>query len=262
MDLGLSGRTALVMGASRGLGQAIAIALAAEGVQVAITSRDANRLAESAAHIRAMTGAEVKAIPADIGQRDKMENLVAALGEYMGGVDILVNNTGGPHRGLMTEVSADAWRQHFETMVLGVISLSNSCLPHMFRTGWGRIITVCSSGVVQPIPFLGVSNTLRSSLIAWSKTLANEVAPKGVTVNCVLPGRIHTDRVDELDAAAAAQRGVSIDAIRQASRETIPMGRYGTAEEFAAMVAFLASVPAGYVTGSAVRVDGGLIRSI
>lgn len=262
MNLGISGRSALVLGASRGLGQAIAIALANEGVRVAITSRDAGSLADSAAHIKKVTGAEVKAIPANIGRLDEMENLVATLDDCMGGVDILVNNTGGPPRGLITEISADAWRQHFETMVLGVISLSNSCLPHMFRTGWGRVITVCSSGVVQPIPMLGISNTLRSSLIAWSKTLANEVAAKGVTVNCVLPGRIHTDRVDELDAAVAAQRGISIEAVRQASREGIPMGRYGTVEEFSAMVAFLAGVPAGYVTGSAIRVDGGLIRSM
>ena len=262
MDLEISRRTARVMGASRGLGRAIAAALAAEGARVVIASRDADRLEETARQITAATGNTVVAMPADGGNLEALQGLVAAITDRLGGVDILVNNTGGPPRGLMTEVAADVWRRQFETMVLGVISLTQYCLPHMLQAGWGRVITVCSSGVVQPIPHLGVSNTLRSSLIGWSKTLANEVAAKGVTVNCLLPGRIHTDRVDELDMASAKQNNMAIEDVRKASCATIPVGRYGKAEEFAAAAAFLAGVPAGYITGSAIRVDGGMIRSV
>ncbi len=152
--------------------------------------------------------------------------------------------------------------KQFDMMVLRVMALAQALLPGMRERGWGRIVTVGSSGVVQPIPNLGLSNALRSALVGWSKSLANEVAAEGVTVNMILPGRIHTERVDELDAAASKRTGQSLEEARAASRASIPAGRYGTVEEFARVAAFLASDAASYVTGSLVRCDGGSIRSV
>jgi 3-oxoacyl-[acyl-carrier protein] reductase len=147
-------------------------------------------------------------------------------------------------------------------MVLRVFEITSLCLPAMRDAGWGRVITLGSSGVVQPIPNLGMSNALRSALVGWSKTLSSEVAGDGITVNMVIPGRIHTERVDQLDAAAAKRTGKSVEDIATASRATIPAGRYGKVEEFAAVAAFLASEGASYVTGSVIRCDGGAIKSV
>jgi len=147
-------------------------------------------------------------------------------------------------------------------MVLSVVSLTARLLPQMRAQGWGRIVTIGSSGVIQPIPNLGLSNALRSALVGWSKSLSLDVAADGVTVNMLLPGRIHTERVDELDIAAATRTGQSLEDTRAASRATIPAGRYGDVAEFAAVAAFLASAPASYVTGSLIRCDGGAIKSV
>jgi 3-oxoacyl-[acyl-carrier protein] reductase len=179
-----------------------------------------------------------------------------------GGIDILVNNGGGPSPGGVQAQSARAWPAAFEAMAVSLFQITQALLPAMLAAGWGRVITIGSSGVAQPIPNLALSNTVRAAIAGWSKSLAAEVAASGVTVNMVLPGRIDTDRVRALDEARAARTGDSLAAVQQASRAEIPAGRYGRAEEFGAAVAFLASTQASYITGSMLRVDGGLIRGL
>jgi 3-oxoacyl-[acyl-carrier protein] reductase len=177
-------------------------------------------------------------------------------------VDILVNNTGGPPPSTAAGVPADTWRKHFESMVLSVYYATDLILPGMRARGWGRVITSASSGVVAPIANLGVSNALRSALVGWSKTLANEVGRDGVTANVVLPGRIATDRIVRLDALRAEREGRSVDDVRTASAATIPIGRYGRPEEYGDTVAFLASDAASFINGAVIRVDGGMIASV
>jgi 3-oxoacyl-[acyl-carrier protein] reductase len=260
MDLGLKGRRALVMGASRGLGRGIARGLAAEGAELVLAARSLDKLEADAAALRAAHGVAVEARRLALGQAGAVEALAEGLGDR--GVDILIANTGGPPPSGALGVAPDTWRRQFEQMVLPVIALADALVPAMRRRRWGRVVLIASSGVVQPIPTLAMSNTLRSSLVGFCKTLAGEVAGDGVTVNVMLPGRITTERTGELDAATAERRGVSFEEARKEAASTIPAGRYGEVDEFAAVAVFLASARAGYVTGSVVRVDGGLIRSV
>lgn len=242
MDFGLSGKRALVLGASRGLGAAIAAALAAEGVTVLGASRSGD-------------------YPVDLADKASVAALIDKV-RSEGGVDILVNNSGGPKAGpAQGQASAD-WVAAFETMATSLYAITDALLPQMIERKFGRIITVGSSGVVAPIAGLALSNAVRGAIAGWSKTLAAEVAKHGITVNMVLPGRIDTDRVRELDQGKAGRTGVSVEAVQEASRNDIPAGRYGRPEEFGAVVAFLASQQASYVTGSMLRVDGGMIKGL
>jgi 3-oxoacyl-[acyl-carrier protein] reductase len=256
MDLQLTGKKALVLGGSRGLGHGIAAALAAEGAHVAILSRDLDSVRKAAMAIGAV------GLVADVGDRNALLAAAQDADKQLGGIDLLVNNSGGPAPSTALGVSADVWASHFESMVLNLIALSDLLIPRMRARKWGRVLTITSSGVVQPIPTIGVSNTLRASLVAWSKTVAGEVARDGVTMNLLVPGRIDTDRVKSLDENMARKDGIALDEARRRSTSDIPVGRYGTAEEFGAVAAFLASPLAAYVTGSVIRIDGGLIRSI
>ncbi len=262
MDLGITGKRALVLASSRGLGLGIAKALAAEGANVLLVGRSGDRLAENCKEINAAGKGKADWVWGDLADENFVENMVNAVQEKLGGIDILVNNTGGPTPGTTEDMSAEKLDTFFQSMVMRVITLTNALLPQMKEQGFGRILTVASSGVVEPIANLALSNTLRGALVGWNKTLASEVAGFGITCNMVLPGRIHTDRIDELDGAAAKRTGKSVEEIRAASLKTIPVGRLGKVEEFAAAGAFLCSVPASYVTGVMLRVDGGTSKSI
>ncbi|MFD8387036.1 SDR family oxidoreductase [Streptomyces sp. NPDC059679] len=261
MDLGISGKTALVLGGGGGLGGAIAQALAAEGAAVAvadISPQAAERTAE------AVADAGGKAVPLewDLADLGAIDPHIAAVEGALGPVNILVNNTGGPPPSPVAGQDPELWLQHFQSMVLSVIAITDRVVPLMRSRGWGRIITSTSSGVIAPIPNLGLSNALRGSLLGWSKTLAREVAAEGVTCNVVVPGRIGTQRTKFLDQAKADREGKSVAETSAESVASIPVGRYGEPREYAAAVAFLASAQASYITGSVIRVDGGLIASL
>jgi 3-oxoacyl-[acyl-carrier protein] reductase len=261
MDLGLTGKTALVLGASRGLGRAIALGLAREGANVAIAARNEAALAALAGEIEAFG---VRALPVrwDLADLTVIDANVATVEASVGPVDILINNTGGPPPTTASGQSPDLWTAQFQAMVASVIATTDRVLPGMIARRWGRIITSTSSGVIAPIANLALSNALRLSLVGWSKTLAREVARDGVTCNIVVPGRIATDRTRFLDGKRAEREGRTIDQVEAASLGAIPVGRYGDPAEYADVVAFLASTRASYVTGSTVRVDGGQIASI
>ena len=260
MELGLQAKRALVLSSSRGLGLGVAQALAAEGASVLMTARSADRLRDAADSITAKGPGRADIFAGDLAPN--VDAIHRAALHALGGVDILVANTGGPPAGTALAASPDEWTPHFEAMVVPIIRLAGLLLPGMRERRWGRILIIASSGVVQPIPNLVISNALRSSLVGWSKTLASETASDGITVNMVLPGRIATDRLGELDAANAKAQGRSVEEVAEAGRAAIPAGRYGRVEEFADVVCFLASERASYVTGSLVRVDGGAIRSV
>jgi 3-oxoacyl-[acyl-carrier protein] reductase len=262
MDLGLTGKRALVLASSRGLGLGLAKALAAEGASVLLVGRSGDRLAENCKEINAAGKGKADWLWGDLAEDGFVQSMVDGVKEKLGGIDILVNNTGGPTPGTAEDMTADKLDTFFQSMVLRVITLTNAFLPQMKEQGFGRILTVASSGVFEPIPNLALSNTLRGALVGWNKTMAAEVAGFGITCNMLLPGRIHTDRIDELDGANAKRQGKSLEEVRAASLKTIPAGRLGKVEEFAAAGAFLCSVPASYVTGTMLRVDGGASRSI
>lgn len=261
MDLGISGKRALVLASSRGLGLGIATALAKEGAHVLLCGRSGEKLADNCKAINALGKGKADWVWADLAEDNFVPSIVAAVKEKLGGIDILVNNTGGPTPGTAQDITAEKLDTFFQSMVLRVITLTNTLLPQMKEQGWGRILTVASSGVFEPIANLALSNTLRGALVGWNKTLATEVAGFGITSNMLLPGRIHTDRIEELDAANAKRLGKSVEEIREASVKTIPAARLGTVEEFAAAGAFLCSQPASYITGTMLRVDGGASKS-
>lgn len=261
MDLGIAQRAALVLGGGGGLGSAIATALAAEGARVAVGDIDAAAAGRTAEAIRG-EGGEALALGWDIADLSLIEARVAEIEGALDAVDILVNITGGPPPTPAAGQDSALWEKSFRSMILSVIAITDRVLPGMKERGWGRIITSTSSGAIAPIPNLGISNALRGSLLGWSKTLANEVARHGITCNVVVPGRIATGRITALDEARAKREGRSVEEVSRASQASIPVGRYGRPEEYADVVAFLASQRAAYVNGSVVRVDGGLIASI
>ena len=261
MDLGLQGKTALVLAGSKGLGKAVAMALAAEGVHVAISGRTEATLTQTAAEIQQLGGSTFPLIW-DVGDLDQLDSKVAEVEKHFGPIDILFNNTGGPPPTPAAGQSIDVWSNNFRSMVLSVIAVTDRVLPGMRARQWGRIITSTSSGVESPIPNLAISNTLRISLVGWSKTLSQEVAKEGITANILIPGRIATDRLRSLDEARSKRESRSLQDIEKDNLAVIPMGRYGDPFEYGSAAAFLASECASYITGSIIRVDGGLIAGI
>jgi 3-oxoacyl-[acyl-carrier protein] reductase len=258
MDLGLKGKTALVLGGSSGLGAAIARALSREGAHVAVASRDKGKLDKTLSDL----SGEGLALQWDLADLNVIDANVAAVEAKFGPVDILINNTGGPPPTTAAGQAPDLWRKQFDAMVVSLIATTDRVLPGMRAKKWGRIITSTSSGIIAPIPNLAISNALRMSLVGWSKTLAREVAKDGITANIVLPGRIATDRLGQLDAAKAQREGKTREEVEAESLTAIPAGRLGEPDEYGDVVAFLASTRAAYITGSTIRVDGGLIASI
>lgn len=255
MDLGIAGRTALVLGATSGLGRATSEALAAEGADVVVVGRRRELVEELAASLPSAAG-----VVADLTEPGAPARIVAEAEAAFGPVDVLVLNGGGPKPGAATDLGEADVDAAVALLVRPHVALVSGVLPGMLERGWGRVVAIGSSGVQQPLPNLTSSNLGRAALAGYLKTLAAEVADRGVTVNMVLPGRIDTDRVGQLDQAAAERSGTTAAQARAASEGSIPVGRYGRPEEFAAVVAFLAGEPAGYVTGEQVRVDGGLVR--
>lgn len=262
MDLGLANKVALVAAGSRGLGRAVAEELAAEGASLLLCARDGRVLAETAAAIAEKSGAHVLAVPADVTLIDEIKHVVEAGTERFGRIDILVTNAGGPPAGRFDQLTHGQWEQATRLTLFSAIELARQVLPGMKERRWGRILNITSIAVKQPVENLMLSNSLRAGLTGFARTLANEVATEGITVNNILPGYTRTERLDELAEMMATRQGISPDEFRSKWEQEIPMGRLGEPHEFAALAAFLVSERASYITGTSIQVDGGWIRSL
>ena len=256
MDFGLKGKRAIVMAASRGLGYASALGLAREGCHLVVCSRDQARIEAAADTIRKDTGAKVKALVADVSSGSEAQRLVdTAVAEY-GGLEIVVHNAGGPPSGETLAMTDEQWQKAFEQNLLSFTRIVRAAAPEMSKAGYGRVLTIASSSIKQPIPNLALSNALRAGIWGIAKTLSRELAPQNILVNVIAPGRIDTERIAELDQALAQKVGKAVEEVRKASVGNIPLGRLGRPEELANLVVFLASQAGSYITGQAITVDG------
>lgn len=259
MDLGLNGKVALVAAGSKGLGYGVARALAENGARVSICSRDQAHVDAAVAKLRAETGAEVSGVACDVTQAGQIQAWVDSTAAW-GPVYALLVNAGGPPGGLALEMTDAQWQSAFELTLLSSVRMIRAAVPRM--TGGGSILTITSSSVREPIERLGLSTVMRSGVAGLVKTLADELAPQQIRVNNLIPGRMDTERVAQLDAAAAQRTGKSIEDVRAASIAKIPLKRLGTTDDFGAAGAFLLSPAAAYITGATLRVDGGMMRSV
>ena len=261
MDLGLTGKRALVLASTRGLGLGIGTKLAEEGAHVLLSGRSRDKLERAVATIRE-AGGKADFVEADLTDPGVVDTLAAAVAEKLGGIDILVNNTGGPPGGPVAGATVDAFVQAFTRHLLANQVLAQAVLPGMQAAGWGRIVNVVSTSVREPIPGLGVSNTTRGAVAAWAKTLSREVAPQGITVNNVLPGFTETGRIAQIVGDRARTTGKSEQQVAEGMKATVPAARFARPEEIAAAIAFLCSPAAGYISGVSLAVDGGRMQSI
>lgn len=262
MDLGLKSKVALVAGSSRGLGRAVAEELAREGADLVLCARGEDQLSRTVSEMEAMLGGRIIGVAADVAEQSGVDAVVGrALAEF-GRVDILVTNAAGPPAGPFEAHSADAWREAVKLNLESAVNLCRAVLPGMKEREWGRILNITSIAVKQPVDGLILSNSVRAAVTGFARTLANEVAPYGITVNNLMPGYTRTDRLTELAEANARHRGTSPDEETASWERQIPAGRLGEPREFAALAAFLASERASYITAQSVAIDGGWIRSI
>ncbi len=262
MDLGLKGKVALVAGGSQGLGLAVALDFAREGAKVAICALDDPHLPAAAEAIGKAAGGEVFAIPADVSDLEQAKNFVRKSAARFGTVDILVNNAGGPPSMSFLEIDDELWLRGCRLNLLSTIVMTREAVPIMKEKRWGRIINMTSIAVKQPIDGLILSNTVRSGVIGFAKSLSNELASFNITVNSVCPGYTMTDRVRNLSKVLAEKQGTTPEAVVEKWASEIPMKRIGTPEEFASLVVYLASQQAGYITGAAIQIDGGWYKGI
>lgn len=262
MDLGLSGRVAIVAAASKGLGRAVAEELAREGAHVAICARAPGTLAEAAAQIQKSTAREVFHQALDVTDSVGVASFVAAVEARFGRLDICVTNSGGPPSNSFKNTKPEDWRSAVEQLLMSTVFFAKETLPRMQKNKWGRLITITSSSVKQPVDGLLLSNSVRAAVTGLARTLANEYAADGITVNNVCPGYTRTTRLDGLAATISARTGAKPEEVFAGWEREIPARRLGTPQEFAAVVAFLASERASYVAGGSIAVDGGLVRSL
>lgn len=262
MDLGLKGKVALVAASSRGLGRAIAQELGNEGVNLILCSRNQESISKARDEIAASVDGKVIAVAANLNDAEGVEKVVDAGLKEFGQIDILVTNTGGPPSGSFDSLSQDQWNEAVQQNLHSVIYLTRAVLPGMKERKWGRILNVTSISVKQPVEGLILSNSIRAAVTGFAKTLSNEIAPFGITVNNVLPGYTRTERVEQLADQIAEAKGIDAKEAIGAWESQIPMGRIGEPEEFASVFAFLASERASYITGTSIPVDGGWIKSL
>lgn len=262
MELGLKGKRAIVLAASRGLGYACALGLAREGCDVVISSREQEHIEAAAQKIRAETNSRILPIAADVSKASDTERLVAGCVAQFGGIEILIHNAGGPPTGSFTDIKLEQWERAFNLNLMSFVWLVRAALPELKKVNYGRIIAIASSSVRQPIPNLVLSNTMRPGVYGLAKSLSKELGPLNILVNVIVPGRVLTERIQELDEAAAKRSNESVEAVRRTSISTIPLGRLGEPEELANVAVFLASEAASYITGAAIHVDGGKIDSL
>lgn len=262
MELGLEGKVAAIGGASTGLGKAIAWSLAREGARVAICARGAERLDRTRRALERASGRDAFAFPCDLSTENGPAEFIEATTREFGGLDILVCNAGGPPPTTLTTTSPDAWQQALELSLLSAIRLTSAAVPHMRRQQWGRIICITSVSAKVPLPGMILSNTARPAVVGFAKSVSNEFAHDGITVNVVCPGYMLTDRIQELAEERAEESDVAAERIMEDIVENIPVGRMGDPKELGDLVAFLASERAGYITGTALQIDGGFVRGL
>jgi len=262
MELGLKGRVAIVTGSSRGIGKAIAHGLAKEDAKVVICARNEDELKETAEELKSSNENEVLSVRVDLRNKEDIKTLVKKTVKKFGGVDILVNNTGGPPLSLFTETSEEDWRDAADLLLMSVVTACKEVIPHMKARKWGRIINMTSFAAKQPAERLVLSNAVRAGVLGLTKTLSNELAEYGILVNAVCPGWTLTRRVEDLASSTAAKTGKTYEAVIGEWAGNIPLKRLAQPEEIANLVVFLASEQASYITGAVIQVDGGFIKSL
>ncbi len=262
MDLGLRGKVALVAGASQGMGRAIALGFAREGAKVSICARGEAALNDAAAMVRRETGGEVLSMVADMNKAEDIQRFVSQTAEHFGRLDVVVTNAGGPPPGEFMKFTDEDWDHAFRLSFMSAMRLTRDAVPHMRKVSGGRIINITSYSVKEPIAGLVLSNAIRSGVIGLAKTLSRELAKDHILINSVCPGRIDTERAQKLNRARAERLKRPLEEINREMAAEVPLGRYGTAEEVADLVVFLASERASYITGTTIQIDGGLVRGI